>query len=291
MILIRNFMKIYQSLLACLLPFCLMSVPTISKASEEPTTCQEVPADYEQKHGFEFAGCISDEGLIRVKPLDSDNWGYANIKGEMIIAPTFYSTDDFYKGLAIVSINNYQKGVIDTTGNFVLKPIYYFIRRAQEGLMAVQFEEKWGYVNTKGETVIDFNYDAVNDFSEGLSAVARYKYPYDEQFDIQDTTLEWGYIDKTGKLVIPFQYEYAFEFRDGMARIKENRYCQETSDDNNKSCGGERYGYIDKIGKLVIPFQYKYAEDFNEGKAEVDDNYYMGWDSFYIDKTGQKITD
>ena len=85
----------------------------------------------------------------------------------------------------------------------------------------VQVGKKWGYCNTKGELVIEPNYNDAEIFSkDGLAPVK------DEK---------WGFINTSGKLVIPTQYEitaggmFSFfkkdekGFANGLARVKNEK--------------------------------------------------------------------
>ena len=90
---------------------------------------------------------------------------------------------------------------------------------------------KWGYINRKGEIVIEPQFLQVAEknhlfsleWTEGLAPV-------------RFNNGLWGYIDKTGKVVIDFQIEKAEPFRGGLALV------------------GDIYkgiGYIDKTGKCI----------------------------------------
>ena len=56
-----------------------------------------------------------------------------------------------------------------------------------EGLAAVQFDGKWGYIDTVGKYAITPQFDEAGNFESGLAPVR-----------IGD---RWGYIDKEGKYV------------------------------------------------------------------------------------------
>ncbi|WP_153730413.1 WG repeat-containing protein [Sporosarcina obsidiansis] len=53
----------------------------------------------------------------------------------------------------------------------IIAPKYDMARDFSEGLAAVKVGEKWGYIDTKGNTVIDFQYDDAYTFSEGKALV------------------------------------------------------------------------------------------------------------------------
>ena len=90
--------------------------------------------------------------------------------------------------------SNKKLGYIDAKGNWVIEPTYEKARGFVNGLAPVFMDKSWGYINEKGEKVIDFKYRDAEIFSkDGLAPV-------------KDNKM-WGFIDKTGKLVIPMDYE------------------------------------------------------------------------------------
>ena len=101
-----------------------------------------------------------------------------------------------------------------------------------------------GYINEKGEKVIDIKYRDAEIFSDdGLAPVKEKKL--------------WGFIDKTGNLVIPMEYDISMGmfgflqkgaekgFQNGLARVK---YKKE-------------WGFINKNGQVVGKW-FQNAENF-----------------------------
>ena len=105
----------------------------------------------------------------------------------------------------------------------------------------------WGFIDKRGTIVVNPQFDAAEDFHEGLARVC--------------SGDKWGYIDKEGKYVIPSQFDVAKDFHDGLACV----------------CIGNRWGYIDKTGKYVVnpqlgnreEWSFFSAHDFHEGLAAV----------------------
>jgi len=84
-----------------------------------------------------------------------------------------------------------------------------------------------GFINNKGEWVIEPSYDKVRAFVNGLAPVAKDK--------------KWGYIDTTGKVVIPLKFRDAEIFsNDGLAPIKNDKL----------------WGFINTSGEQVIADKY-----------------------------------
>lgn len=66
----------------------------------------------------------------------------------------------------------------------------------RDGLAAVQKDEKWGFINTKGELVIPCEWDDASCFNDGYARV--------------EENGERGFIDTTGKLVNSFDWDDAY---------------------------------------------------------------------------------
>jgi hypothetical protein len=151
------------------------------------------------------------EGLAAVY-IDG-KFGYIDKTGKIVIQPQFNYTDSlsvsFSEGLAVVEIDG-KFGYIDKTGKIVIQPqfepnedgtldivsdvlVQKGISSFSEGLAAVRIDDKdgyskYGYINKKGEIVIEPKFDTVSSFSDGLALVLTKKQ-------------KWGYIDKTGKYI------------------------------------------------------------------------------------------
>ena len=73
----------------------------------------------------------------------------------------------------IIAVNT-SDGVgyfLDSEGNKLFNKQFEKVWKFSEGLAAVEQNDKWGYINTKGEVVIPCIYDSFGNFSEGLADV------------------------------------------------------------------------------------------------------------------------
>lgn len=155
-------------------------------------------------------------------------------------------------------------------------------------------EEKYGFMNNKGEVIVEPQYSYVGSFSEDLALVRKEG--------------KYGYIDKKGREVIPLKFDYAEDFKDGEALVRlkgvngiinkhgkvfymknSQEYFDMTkiSDDLykvrkdwNEEC------LIKKKGKVVV-FVNKYDSifGFHEGMAKVEKNGQYG----FINKKGKVV--
>lgn len=107
---------------------------------------------------------------------------------------------------------------------------YDFLPFAKEVKKEKENVLKWGFINDKGEVVIDLIYDDVKYFSEGLAAVKE--------------NGKWGFINKEGKVVIDFIYTDAEPFKHGVARVSQ----------------GSEWGYIFPTGDYALSLN-RWLED------------------------------
>lgn len=147
-------------------------------------------------------------------------------------------------------------GFIDKKGQMVVQPQYTWITDFSEGLAAVNsgdfLNPRYGYIDQQGQAVIPMQYKSAKRFSEGLAPVTG------------------GYIDKTGRMVIRLQTAdvTADEFSEGLAAVMIN----------------SKRGYIDKSGNFVIQPKYFSTNPFKNGLARVWEN-----GNKYIDKSGRVV--
>lgn len=123
------------------------------------------------------------EGLaaVRVEKENKNLWGYINTKGEIAIAPAYGYVYSFSDGVAIVGKND-KEFVIDTKGEVVFIPeknMIFLEETFSEGLMPVakgnDLKAKCGFINTKGEEFLPFEYDYAEGFIDGTAYVLKNK--------------------------------------------------------------------------------------------------------------------
>jgi len=97
--------------------------------------------------------------------------------------------------------------------------VYEYIGNFMGGFSRVKRNNKWGFVNEKGEEVGEIKYDLVGFFNSGFAPVM--------------LNNKWGIIDATGKEICEVKYEWLWTFNEkGFALAKL----------------GDKYCYIDKNG-------------------------------------------
>lgn len=217
------------------------------------------------------------EGLAAIR--DGDRGAFIDHTGKIIFEVPLEVTLGFHEGIAGVLYRG-TLAYFDRTGKQISPPLGYGPRSNSfsEGLVPVEIKGKTGFMDRTGKIVIEPQFEAAEDFREGLAPVRVHSEettwcPREPTGARAGFTNKWGYIDKTGKIVIPPQYESAEPFSEGLAAIKN---CDEAF-------------FIDKTGKKIILGNFQYASSFAGGLARVDVMTKNGLLWGYIDKSGKMI--
>lgn len=156
--------------------------------------------------------------------------------------------------------------ILDEDANLLAPLTYDDSGKFSEGLLSVENNGKWGFIDKNGNEVIQFVYDYARDFSEGLCAVRDGK--------------SYSYIDKQGKVVIKTDYDVVGPFHNGIAAVfkgneelfinKEGKIVSSHNDDVKSDNNEKKY-----TGNLSVPFirDNDYPFNFNEGVTCVRGSY------------------
>jgi hypothetical protein len=222
---------------------------------------------------FVMVGLFSD-GLASFRDKRfSDPWGYIDKIGKVVIEPQFDAAEDFRNGVARVGFATLKGKLlsmvadvglecdykfIDRTGKFVPEPSPLHYATGEPGeLIPFRKGDVAGYLNAKGEVVIQPQFQVASAFSEGLACVCKEGL--------------FGYIDTRGEWVIPPRFQYANDFSAGLAGVP---------------LGENGWGFIDRTGKEVIPGKFAWVYGgFRHGVAEVAFDCKRG----YINKKGEWV--
>lgn len=137
-------------------------------------------------------------------------------------------------------------GYIDSTGKWIIPPIYEDAYPFSEGYAIVSKNKKYGYVDTNGNIKIQFQFDSAKPFSENLAFVLNDK--------------QWSIIDKQGMQytsktymthsVVKDSLEQNWIFHNGLACVSDGAF----------------WGYIDKTGNYIIEPKYTDAYFFDNNQ-------------------------
>jgi hypothetical protein len=266
---------------------------------------------------FNTIGDISDGQLPQ-------NAGYIDNTGKIVIDYKYSSASDFQNGVAKVALclknpgnqqtksyyyrNNtlnwissydciYSYSLIDRNGNSINGKQYNSIGDFSEGKAwfcdsAIYDKEfrtdkpLFGYINNKGETIIEPKFNFSGNFSGGLAlvgkliAVDRLSVPHSDKVKRLSNRYKMGFINEKGEEVIKLTFDKAKIFSEGLAVVGKI-----VSGNPEEGTEKYKYGFINTTGDIVIDYLYDYAGSFSGGKANVG----IGKESsFYIDKTGKK---
>ncbi|MCH8903667.1 MAG: WG repeat-containing protein [Bacteroidetes bacterium] len=276
-----------------------------------------IPPEYQ---GLKILG----EGLIRfqIKHFPrkyinvKDKFGIIDKENNIVLPAEYYCISRFINGMAIVKkkFSELRSGMINNKGEVIIPLIYRAIvndyhcggsrlreEHFNEGLIAVQLDDKWGFVDFEGKLIVPIEYDYVFHFENGFATVGMKNEEdiliyglIDKKGDlIVPLEYDWigrpysglaltkkidkyGYFNMKGELAIPFKYDYALKFEHGMAKVGINKTAETT--DKNMS-------FIDSTGEEIFAFEYDYVHPFHDGLARVEKDEKYG----FIDKKGIEV--
>ena len=185
--------------------------------------------------------------------------GYADLNGNIVIPQKFDTVYPFSEGLALVITESKtdgsttpvkKAGFIDKTGNYVIEPKFDYqilfdhstyqnfnsINSFSDGVAMIGIRDengnaKCGYIDKTGEYIIEPQFEAANDFKNGIASVKK--------------DGKWGYINKQGEAILPIEYEAAYG-TDG-TYFTVGKTVGETV----------KYGVVDADGTTVLPFIFE----------------------------------
>lgn len=242
--------------------------------------------------------------ITQVKPAGAKEWGYANLKGELVIPAQYdkcykFSPDGYaaiYDGKAkqYYFINPKNERLTTEIPSFKIHDGFGFdIDGFKDGLIAIRVGEKWGFLNSKGKVAIAAKYDEVSEFSGGYATArsgtnwvvlntsgeeTKVDAPgitdvkeFSEGFaPYKSADKKLGFIGTNGKIAIPAKFESVGYFEDGMAWAKD----------------GSGLGYINPKGDWAIQPQFDAGKNFDatSGLARIKTKAGT-W--AYVNKTGE----
>ncbi|MFI5222517.1 MAG: WG repeat-containing protein [Bacteroidia bacterium] len=221
---------------------------------------------------FQFIGNYS-EGIFPARDFHHQTF-YINSKGEKIISlsDSIYEARSFHNGLACISKQvedhtfkfnrdivtlGYRFGFIDKTGKLAISFIYEDADDFENGVTRVKLKNKFGLINTKGETILNAEFGNIGKF-------------YEEKAWFEKNG-KYGYLGLNGKIIIEPKFDYAFDFSDGLAGVWD--------------AATKKFGYINEKGEVKIKIEFDRVHPFSEGKAAVLTNGKWG----FINKEGKMI--
>lgn len=184
-------------------------------------------------------------------------WGYYDLKGNQAIAPKYARATEFSFGTAVVHVPSAagdKPAVIDTSGNFIIKPgLYDEIHPFDNNGLAVARNKKGGLlglIDTHGDTLTKFKYSQIKPFFKGYAQVFE--------------GAQIGLINRSGVEMMRPQFHKIDVVSEGLVAVKK------TSQD-------KRWVYVDSTGREAIKGAYEQVTPFTGGVALVNGRYIIDW--------------
>lgn len=165
-------------------------------------------------------------------------------------------------------------GYINNKGEIVIQPQFEEAYDFSEGLARIfdKTSRKYAYIDSTGNQITEFKFTDAMDFSDGMALVSV----------MEGEQKKWGYINRSGEMVIKFDKPFGgmlYAFSEGLAAVPVS-----VGEGNNMET---KYGFIDKQGSMVIEPKYDFAAKFTEGLAPVKVDTYGKYS--YINKQGETV--
>ena len=231
-------------------------------------------------------GMYAQDYLVQVKSPAEDGWYYVDVANARLTEAAYTKCFDFSEeGIAIV-IDEKKTLFLDAKGNVIqpkmqnitlLKSAGIFGGNAEfhDGLLAIKRSDRWGFMDTKGELVIQLKYTKASNFENGHAVVYKGEKYYVINKAGEETGIDmenvikvqafsdglapyyskdkkWGFIGIDGKVAIPAQYKAVGYFNNGIAWARSKK---------------GKYGFIDKKGAWVLEPIYDTAKDFDKASG------------------------
>jgi len=123
---------------------------------------------------YEFVTRVFNEEGYRVKI--GEYWGWCNLKGKEIIAPTKYTSVWHCKKDNIFIVRKEKLGGVCNSEGKEIIPCKYdelIPFNVAEGVILLKLSNKYGYADTKGNILIDFQYESAESFKNGVAMVSK----------------------------------------------------------------------------------------------------------------------
>jgi hypothetical protein len=165
-----------------------------------------IPPRYES-----YAGAFCDGRGIYGKGLQM--LGVIDSAGVEITPAIFTWAVPFSDGLAMASTSSDDEeqitGCIDESGRWVIEPKYRIIQEFRRGSSlsaALDISERWGFIDRSGEVRIEFRFEQIHRFSDGIAPV---RVPGGK----------WSFIDEEEREKFPATFDGARPFSEGYAVV------------------------------------------------------------------------
>ncbi|MFT6966304.1 MAG: hypothetical protein ACJAT1_001519 [Marivirga sp.] len=217
---------------------------------------------------------IYKEGVFNSQSADgflvksSNRFKFFNFNGEEVFSVLNYDSVGLIQANFLPVIKGGAFGFIDLKGNLRIANRYGGVLPFEEGLAAVQINNKWGYINKEEELVIQPYYEEALSFVNGRALVKRGG--------------KIGIIDDLGNTVIETAYDSIFNSNEFVLLRKGSLWG--FGDQQGNIIRYPNYDHISLLNGALLVEKYQQFELFNYDGSKLLDNRY---NAIYWDKEHQ----
>jgi hypothetical protein len=251
-------------------------------------------------------------------------FGIIGPDGRWLLPPEFSFAGDVHEERAAVQFETGEWNWVTTAGNRLSPDRFQSCSRFSEGLASAMKSGLCGYVNRKGEKVIDFRFNSALPFCSGLAGIrlsddlwrcideegtekscrAYHEfYSHMEGFAVVRSGENWGYVDASGREPFGMGFQRTYSFTSGLGVVLVGgRWNFITEDGNTVSEKGwdgaflpsegmgsymmnSLYGFVNCSGETVTGPVFSAVYAYSEGLSAVQFERKWG----YIDKNGDWV--
>lgn len=194
---------------------------------------------------YDFLGEFSENAIMVVK---ADKYGFSNDKGLLIVPLEYDFTGQSmlslkFKNNMVIAQKDGKQGIIDRSGNYLTTKSYDRIGIFSHGLAAVKKSDKWGYIDVDMKLVIPHKYLTAKEFTDSIAKVTDelgkvgfinmkgepiIDFIYDDAQQLKDGWIivtikdRKGLINISGKTAIPCKNDNITKISDNILKIVSN---------------------------------------------------------------------
>lgn len=188
-----------------------------------------------------------------------NKWGLIDRKGKWILPANFEDIEPFSEGIAVAKKEGYVLIQREDLSLWRLSADIEKVLSCKNGYIPYKFNQKWGFMNKKGEAVIPAQYDTVHYFANGLACVKQNE--------------KWACINSVNQVVIPFR-----EVKQVSSFCEDVQYALLNTREDNLPA----FGIIDTSGKVLSEFIYSDIKVYKE-------HIFLKKDGYWYKRTGKNL--
>lgn len=183
-----------------------------------------------------------------------DKWGLIDLKGKWVLQPNFEDIEPFSEGIAVAKKDGYVLIQREDLSLWRLPTYINKVLSSKNGYLPYKSDNKWGFLDKKGQIVIPAQYDTVHYFSSGLACVKKNE--------------KWACINVYNQVIVPFR-----EVKQISSFYHDIQYVLLDTREENLPA----FAILDTSGKVLSPFCYSDIAIRKEGIYLKKEGYWYQW--------------